>query len=346
MAAYKILIDAMGGDHAPQAPAEGALLALADDPELRIVLAGREEAIRKALEGKTYDASRLTILHKEQVVENEEHNPAEAVRAKKDSSMMYGMRMVKNKEVDGMVSAGNTGAVLSGATLLVGRIPGVLRPALSVALPGRKGPVFLLDVGANMDSKSAYLVQFAQMMSVYCHHQLGMKTPRVGLLNVGAEPGKGNALAKEVYPLLEKEPEICFAGNVEAREVLENAVDIVVTDGFAGNILLKGLEGVAGYMMSCLKEEIMSGMRAKIGGMLMKGALKNLKAKLDPSAVGGTPLLGINGAVIKAHGNSNEAAFASAIKQCVRYLDSNVNEQIRECMARSKKRSEEAKQNE
>lgn len=345
MAAYKILMDAMGGDYAPQAPAEGALLALKRHPELTVVLAGREGDIRKALEGKTYDATRLIILHKDQIVENEEHNPAEAVRAKKDSSMMYGMQMVKNKEVDGMISAGNTGAVLSGATLLVGRIPGVLRPALSVALPGRKGPVFLLDVGANMDSKPAYLVQFAEMMSVYCRTQLGMKTPRVGLLNVGTEPGKGNGLVKEVYPLLEGDPEICFAGNVEARMVLENEADIIVTDGFAGNILLKGLEGITGYMMSCIKEGLLSSTRTKIGGMLIKPAMKELKDRLDPAAVGGTPLLGINGAVIKAHGNSNAQAFANAIEQCIRYLDSNVNAQIQECLARSKKRGKEEKQN-
>ena len=343
MAAYKILIDAMGGDYAPQGPVDGALLACERHPELSVVLAGRQDQIEKALEGKQYDSSRVTILHKEQVVENEEHNPAEAVRSKRDSSMMYGMMMVKNHEVDGMVSAGNTGAVLAGATLLVGRIPGVSRPALSVGLPGRKGPVFLLDVGANMDSKPAYLLQFAQMMTVYCRKQLGMDQPRVGLLNVGTEPGKGNALTKEVYELLQKEPEVNFVGNVEAREVLENAADIVVTDGFAGNILLKGLEGVARYMMTCLKEEVMSSTRNKIGGMLLKPAMKSLKGKLDPSAVGGTPLLGINGAVIKAHGNSKGEAFANAIEQCIRYLDSNVNEEIQECLARSKKRMQEAK---
>ena len=205
MAAYKILVDAMGGDYAPKAPVEGALIALERHSDLSIVIAGREPEIRKALEGKSYDAGRLQILHKEQVVENEEHNPAEAVRAKKDSSLMYGMKMVKEKEVDGLVSAANTGAVLAGATLIAGRIRGVLRPALSVALPGRKGPVLLLDVGANVDSKPAYLVQFAQMTSIYCKKLLGIQNPRIGLLNVGVEPGKGNALVKEAYELLEKE---------------------------------------------------------------------------------------------------------------------------------------------
>ena len=214
MAAYKILVDAMGGDYAPKAPVEGALIALERHSDLSIVIAGREPEIRKALEGKSYDAGRLQILHKEQVVENEEHNPAEAVRAKKDSSLMYGMKMVKEKEVDGLVSAANTGAVLAGATLIAGRIRGVLRPALSVALPGRKGPVLLLDVGANVDSKPAYLVQFAQMTSIYCKKLLGIQNPRIGLLNVGVEPGKGNALVKEAYELLEKEPEIHFVGNV------------------------------------------------------------------------------------------------------------------------------------
>ncbi len=343
MAAYKIVVDAMGGDYAPLSPVEGALIALERHPDLQIILAGREKEIRKALEGKTYDKDRLTVLHKEQVVENEEHNPAEAVRTKKDSSLMYGMKMVKEKEADGLVSAANTGAVLAGATLVAGRIRGVLRPALSVALPGRKGPVLLLDVGANVDSKPAYLVQFAQMTSIYCQRQLGIKKPRVGLLNVGVEPGKGNALTKEVYELLEKEPEIRFVGNVEAREVLEDAADVIVTDGFAGNILLKGLEGVARYMFSCLKEEMTKSLRNKIGALLLKPAMRNLKHKMDPSAVGGTPLLGIDGAVVKAHGNSNGEAFSNAIEQCIRYLDSNVNQEIAECMARSKQRAREEK---
>ena len=341
MAAYKILIDAMGGDYAPQGPVDGALIALERHQDLSIVLAGRENDIKKALEGKTYDAGRLSILHKDQVVENEEHDPAKAVRTKKDSSMMYGMTMVKNHEVDGMVSAGNTGAVLSGATLIVRRIPGVLRPALSVGLPGKKGTVLMLDVGANMDSKPAYLVQFAQMTTVYCRKLMDMEKPRVGLLNVGVEPGKGNALSKEVYELLASDPEINFVGNVEAREVLNNAADIIVTDGFAGNILLKGIEGVAKYIMSTLKEEVGKSLRAKIGGALLLPVMRKLKSKLDPSAVGGTPLLGINGAVIKAHGNSKGEAFANAVDQCIGYLDSNVNKEIEECLARSKKREEE-----
>lgn len=346
MAAYKILVDAMGGDYAPKAPVEGALIALERHSDLSIVIAGREPEIRKALEGKSYDAGRLQILHKEQVVENEEHNPAEAVRAKRDSSLMYGMKMVKEKEVDGLVSAANTGAVLAGATLIAGRIRGVLRPALSVALPGRKGPVLLLDVGANVDSKPAYLVQFAQMTSIYCKKLLGIQNPRIGLLNVGVEPGKGNALVKEAYELLEKEPEIHFVGNVEAREVLENAADVIVTDGFAGNILLKGLEGIARYMFGCLKEEMMKSFRNKLGALLLKPAMRGLKHKLDPSAVGGTPLLGINGAVVKAHGNSKGEAFANAIEQCIQYLSSNVNAEIAECMARSKQRAREEQKSE
>ena len=332
----KIALDAMGGDYAPKSVVDGALIELERHEDLELVLVGREEAIRKELEGKTYDEARLTIVHRDQVVENEEHNPAEAARRKRDSSMMTVMTMVRKKEVDGCVSAGNTGAVLAGATLLVGRVPGVLRPALSVGFPGRTSTTYMLDVGANMDAKPQYLVQFAEMTSIFCRKQLGIESPKVGLLNVGVEPGKGNALVKETYDLLSADPEINFIGNVEAREVFETEADVLVTDGFAGNVLLKGIEGTAAYILNVVKDEIMSSFRYKMGGLLIKPAMKNVKEKLDPRNVGGTPLLGINGAVVKAHGNSKGKSFASAIEQCLIFLKSDINTEIRETLARRK----------
>lgn len=328
---YKIVIDAMGGDYAPQAPVNGALMALEMNPELSIVLTGTKEALDKELAGKTYDKNRLNLVYTSEVVENEEHSPVEAIRRKKDSSMVVALKMVKNKEVDGFVSAGNTGAVLAGATLLVGRIKGVQRPALTVALPSGEIPVLVLDIGANMDSKPAYLVQYAKMCEIYCRKLYGIAKPSIGLLNVGVEPGKGNALSKEVYELLmaEKEQGMNFIGNVEAREVFSGDMNIVVTDAFAGNVLLKNTEGVVSFIFKALKKAMYSNLRSKIGALLLKPALMGLKNQLDPRAVGGTPLLGVDGAVIKAHGNSNDVAISSAVKQCLSFIKTEVNEEIR-----------------
>ena len=325
---YSIAVDAMGGDHAPEAPVEGALTALGAFDDLTVTLLGDTAVIEKVLEGKEYNRDRLHILHTTQVVENEERSPADAIRRKKDSSMAVAMRMVREKKADGMVSAGNTGALLAGATLLVGRIPGILRPALSIALPTGERPTLVLDVGANMDCKPAYLVQFAQMSSIYYRAQYGVDSPRVGLLNVGAEGGKGNALTKEVYPMWREETALNFAGNVEARDLFAGAVEIAVCDGFAGNILLKTVEGAAGFILSLMKETISQSVKGKIGGLMLKPDLRDMKHKLDPSSVGGTPLLGVDGAVIKAHGNSKAAAMANAIGQCRRFLQSGVNEDI------------------
>ena len=328
---YKIVIDAMGGDYAPQAPVSGALMALEMNPELSIVLTGTKEALEQELAGKTYDKNRLSLVYTTEVVENEEHSPVEAIRRKKDSSMVVALKMVKNKEVDGFVSAGNTGAVLSGATLLVGRIKGVQRPALTVALPSGEIPVLVLDIGANMDSKPSYLVQYAKMCEIYCRKLYGIAKPSIGLLNVGVEPGKGNALSKEVYELLmaEKEQGMNFIGNVEAREVFSGDMNIVVTDAFAGNVLLKNTEGVVSFIFKALKKAMYSNLRSKIGALLLKPALMDLKSQLDPRAVGGTPLLGVDGAVIKAHGNSNDVAISSAVKQCLSFIKTEVNEEIR-----------------
>lgn len=328
-----IVIDAMGGDYAPQGPVGGALLALKEHDNLKIVLTGTEEVIRKELEGKTYDADRLIIRPTTEVIENEEESPVEAIRKKKDSSMVVGLSMVRNKEADGIVSAGNTGAYLAGATFVVGRIKGVARPALTLGLPtAGKYPALLLDAGANMDCKPGYLMQFARMAEAYYRNLYGVKDPKIGLLNVGVESHKGNELTKAVYPMLKEAEDLNFAGNCEAREVMSGDFHIIVTDGFAGNVLVKGLEGVSSFMLNGLKEGIMSSLRGKIGGLLVKPSLAKVKSKLDPRAVGGCPLLGVKGAVIKAHGNSKEEAIASAVRQCLVFLETGVNEEIAERM--------------
>ena len=324
MSKRTIVINAMGGDYAPQAPVEGALLCLEKYPDLSIVLTGKEDAINKILSGKTYDKERLTIVNTTEVVENEEKSPVQAIRTKKDSSLVVGLRMVKDKKADGMISAGNTGSVMAGATFLVGRIKGVFRPALSVELPTGKNPTLVLDLGANMDCKPQYLVQFAQMASIYYHKLHGIENPTVALLNVGVEPTKGNQLAKEAYQALSECKTINFKGNAEAREIFEGNYNIVVTDGFAGNVMLKTTEGVASYIFTSLKKEIKSSFAAKLGALLMLKSLKKMKNSLDPRRVGGSALLGINGAVIKAHGNSRQDSFVSAMDQCLTFINNQV----------------------
>ena len=333
MAGYKIVLDAMGGDEAPRCNVEGAVLALAEDPELSLVLTGPEPVLKKLLDeqkqaGRTWDEGRLSIVHTDQIIENEEHSPVEAVRNKRDSSMGLAFQMVRSKEADGMVSAGNTGALLSGGTLIVGRIKGVQRPALTLPLPTGNPPTVMLDMGANMDAKASYLVQFAHMASIYYRAMYGVKEPTISLLNVGVEEGKGNDLAKEVYDLLKADTGIHFVGNIEARDVMLGTSNIVVSDAFAGNVFLKSVEGTAKFIMNQLKAGVAGSLKAKIGALLMKPVLKGLKSSLDPSSVGGTPLLGVKGAVIKAHGNSDAMAIKNAIKQCSRFISSGVNQQI------------------
>lgn len=330
----KLVIDAMGGDYAPKAPVEGALLALEKFPSLSLVLTGPEETVRELLSGKTYDKNRLEIRNCTEQIENEEHSPVEAVRKKKDSSMVVGLSMIKKGEADGLVSAGNTGALLAGATLVAGRIPGVFRPALTVALPTGTLPTLVLDVGANMDAKPAYLHQFAKMSEIYYRHLYGVEKPKVALLNVGVEPGKGNQLAKDAFELLSQDEALCFEGNIEAREILSGEYQIVVTEGFSGNVMLKTLEGVAAYIFTSLKEALMSGFLSKVGALLAKPAMMDLKNRLDPRSVGGSPLLGTNGAVVKAHGNSRAEAFLGAIDQCMRFIETGINEEIKAAFAK------------
>lgn len=334
-----IIIDGMGGDYAPSGPVDGALRALKLYPELSIILTGTKEVLEKELEGKEYDKDRLTLRATSEVIENEEESPVEAIRKKKDSSMVVGLDMVKKGEADGMVSAGNTGALLAGATFVTGRIRGVGRPALTLALPMGKRPTVLLDVGANMDCKPAYLLQFARMADIYYRKLYKVERPRIGLLNVGAEEHKGNALSKETYQLLKEAKDLNFVGNCEARDVFGDDFDVVVTDAFAGNVLIKSMEGLGSFIKVKLKENLMKTIRGKIGGLFAKPAIYELKNSLDPNTVGGCPLLGVKGAVIKAHGNSKGEAFASAIGQCLKFIDTGVNDEISERLG---KKTEEA----
>ena len=317
-----IAIDAMGGDLAPKAVLEGVSLVLPElSKDVELVLYGDEAAIKSGLaELNITDAPVKTIATSEVICCDEQ--PTLAIRRKKDSSMVRAIEAVANGEADCVLSAGSTGALLTGATLIIKRLKGVKRPALATVLPTLDGCALLLDCGANTDCKSDYLVQFAIMGSAYMKSVFGLKEPRVGLLNNGTEEEKGNELTKETHGLLKTAP-VRFTGNCEARDVLSGEFDVVVCDGFDGNVVLKGTEGTAILMMSLLKQGLMMNLRTKIGALLCKPAFKQLKKKLDYTEYGGAPLLGVNGGVIKAHGSSNGKAFRSAILQGVKLISSN-----------------------
>ena len=330
----KIYVDAMGGDNAPEAILAGTVEALGRFPALQTVLGGPVETIRPLLE-KTegYDAmkDRLALDDAPEVITNHE-SPVMGVRKKTNSATVKGMLSVRNGECDGFVSAGSTGAVLAGGMFRLGRIPGIERPALAPLLPNGKGHFLLIDCGANVDCKPLYLAQFGLMGDAYMRGVMGMKNPRIGLVNIGAEAEKGNALVKETYPMMEQAP-YHFVGNVEAREITNDQADVIVADGFSGNLILKFMEGVAGTLMGIIKQELMADTRGKIAGLIAKPAFRRVKKVMDYTEVGGAPLLGVQGAVVKAHGSSNAHAFASAIGQCVKMIDGQVVRIIAEGVA-------------
>lgn len=324
-----LALDAMGGDNAPQAVVEGALMALRElDKDIVIWLYGDEAQINLCLVDREYPADRLAVKPAPEVITCEEA-PAAAVRRKKDSSMVLAAKAVADKEADCFISAGSTGAVLACGTLVIRRIKDVQRPALAPLIPNLQGGhTMIIDAGANVDCKPPYLVQFAQMGSAYMELVEGVKEPSVGLLNNGEEAEKGNELTKETYPLLQSLEGIRFAGNCEARELMSGDFDVVVTDGFAGNVLLKSTEGTAKAITSMLKTELMGSFRGAIGGAIAKPAFAALKKKMDYTEVGGAPLLGVNGGVIKAHGSSNAKAFFNAIRQAQKLVRGGVTEKI------------------
>ena len=327
----KIFVDAMGGDFAPQAPVEGAIEALRRYPQIEVVLAGVIPEIEKYLVNCDDVRSRIELLDAPEVITNEE-SPVMGVRRKVNSATVKGMLALRDKQVDGFVSAGSTGAVLAGGMFRLGRIPGVERPALAPLMPNGRGHFLLIDCGANVDCKPEYLVQFGVMGDAYMRGVMGMENPRVGLVNIGAESEKGNALVKATYPLMEEAP-YNFVGNVEARDITGDVADIMVTDGFCGNLILKFMEGLAGTLMGIIKNEIMGDFQSKIGGLLAKPAFKRVKKMMDYTEVGGAPLLGVQGAVVKAHGSSNGHAFSCAIGQLIKMIDGNVVEIIEKGVA-------------
>ena len=327
----KIIVDAMGGDFAPKAQVEGALLAL-NEFGIHSILVGKEDDIQACFAelGHKSPPAGIEVYHASEVITMED-DPADIIRKKKDSSLVVGLNLLKNGGGDAIVSAGNTGALLSGATLITKRIKGIRRAALSPIIPNKEGGALLLDCGANVDCTPEYLLQFAFMGIFYVANALGRENPRVGLLNNGTEDTKGTALQLETFALLKDAHEagrINFIGNVEARSLLLGGVDVVVADGFSGNILLKGIEGTAMFLMGEIKQVFMAGTKSKLAALLIKSGLRGVKAKLDVSEIGGTALLGITKPVIKAHGNSDAKTFRAAIRQAKLFAQANITCEI------------------
>ncbi len=328
MAEWIMAVDAMGGDNAPGAVCEGAVLALREMPDIRVKLFGREEEIRACLPEHQDVADRLEVVDARDVIDMHEA-PMMAVRRKTESSMVKAMLALKNGEADAFVSAGSTGAVLAGGMTRVGRIRGIERPAIATMVPGSRRPFILVDSGANVDCQPGYLVQFGMMGAVYMEKVMGAKDVSVGLVNIGVEDTKGNAMSKEAYRLMREQEVFSFAGNIEAREVPTGDVQVIACDGFDGNLLLKYTEGLAKALTGMLKEELMRTTRSKIGALLLKPALKNFKKRMSAEEVGGAPLLGVNGAMVKAHGNSGPVAIKNAIRQARSMTEGGVVETIR-----------------
>ena len=327
----KIALDAMGGDNAPAEIVKGAVQAIAADKDCFVYLVGKEDKIKECLNGQQYDSSRIEIVNADDVIETGEP-PVMAIRRKKESSLVKAMYMVKNKEADAFVSAGSSGAILVGGQTIVGRLRGVDRPPMAALIPTKDGVSLLVDSGANVDARATMLVQWAVMGSIYMENVVGIKNPRVAIVNIGAEEEKGNALVKETFPLLKECSDINFIGSVEARDIPYGVADVIVCEAFAGNIILKLYEGVAGGLMKKVKEGMMSSLRSKIGALLVKPALKKVLKDFDTSNHGGAPLLGLNGLVVKTHGSSKSTEICNSIIQCVTFKEQKINEKIREAI--------------
>lgn len=327
----KVVVDAMGGDNAPQAPVQGAVEAVKGNPNVFVYLVGQQEAVEQELGKYSYPKDRIQVVHASQVIETAEP-PVIAIKGKKDSSIVVGLTMVRRGEADAFVSAGSTGAILVGGQVIVGRIKGIERPALAPLIPTSKGMKLLIDCGANVDARPSHLVQFAKMGSIYMENIMNVKNPTVGLVNIGAEEEKGNALVKETFPLLKADSSINFIGSCEARDIPSGYCDVIVCEAFVGNVVLKMLEGVAMTLIKQIKAGLMTSLRSKIGAILVKPALKNVVKSFDSTEYGGAPLLGLKGLVVKCHGSSNAAEVKNSVLQCVLFSEQDINGKIKENM--------------
>ena len=324
----KVVVDAMGGDYAPAEPVKGAVDAVKSRSDIKVILVGQEDVVKEELAKYTYPEDQIEVVHAEEVIETAEP-PVNAIRKKKQSSIVLGMNMVKQKEADAIVSAGSSGAILVGGQVIVGRSKGVERPPLAPLIPTEKGASLLIDCGANVDARPSHLVQFARMGSIYMENVVGIKNPRVAIVNIGAEEEKGNALVKETFPLLKECTDINFVGSIEAREIPHGEADVIVCEAFVGNVILKLYEGLGSTLIGAVKKGMMSTLRSKIGAALALPALKDTLKNFDLSKHGGAPLLGLNGLVVKTHGNAKAREITNAINQCVTFKEQDINGKIR-----------------
>jgi glycerol-3-phosphate acyltransferase PlsX len=326
--AIRIAVDGMGGDYAPREAVAGAVESLRGRDGLEVILVGDEKALRAELNKHETKGLPLRVVHASQVVGMDEH-PVKAIREKKDSSIVVSMGLVKKGEADGVVAAGSTGAAMAGALFGLGRLEGIERPAIAIPMPTKNGITLVIDAGANVDCRPKHLAQFALMGSVYAKHILGTHNPRVGLLNIGEEETKGNELTLETYPLL-KSSGLNFVGNVQGREMFSDVADVIVCDGFVGNVVLKTAEGLGLAILSTLRDSIMKGTASRLGALFMRKAFRNVKRKMDYREYGGAPLLGVNGVCMIGHGSSNGAAFKNAIWAAEKEVKCEINKHIRD----------------
>ena len=324
----KVVLDAMGGDYAPAEPVKGAVDAVCAREDIEVILVGQEDVVRGELSNYSYPSGQITVVHAEEVIETAEP-PVMAIRRKKDSSLVKAMTMVKEGVCDAFVSAGSTGATLVGGQLIVGRLKGIERPPLAPMIPTERGASLLIDCGANVDARPSMLVQFAKMGSIYMENVCGIKNPKVGIVNIGAEEEKGNALVKETFPLLKNCPDINFIGSVEARDIPAGEADVVVCEAFVGNVVLKMYEGVGYSLLKKVKRGLMGSLRTKLGALLIKPALKEVLKEFDLEQYGGAPLLGLKGLVVKTHGSAKSGEVKNSVLQCVTFKEQRINEQIK-----------------
>ena len=330
----KVALDAMGGDNAPHAIVQGAIDAVNESKNVKVYLVGKETLVKEELNKYKYDANQIEVVDATEVIEMAEP-PVMAIRKKKDSSIVKALHLVKEGTCDAFVSAGSSGAVLVGGQLIVGRIKGVERPPLAPLIPTEKGASLLIDCGANVDARPSHLVQFAKMGTVYMESIMGIKNPKVAIVNIGAEEEKGNALVKETFPLLKNTPEINFIGSIEARDIPKGYADVIVCEAFVGNVILKLYEGVGGTLIKKVKEGMMTTLRSKIGALLVKPALKSCLKSFDLEEYGGAPLLGLKGLVVKTHGSSKAIEIKNTILQCETFKEQNINEKIKNIIVKN-----------
>ena len=334
-----VVLDAMGGDHAPGEMVKGAIDAVNMRDDIKVILVGQEDVIKEEIGKYQYPEDKIGIVHAEEVIETAEP-PVNAIRKKKNSSIVVGMNMVKNKEADAFVSAGSSGAILVGGQVIVGRIRGIERPPLAPIIPTESGVSLLIDCGANVDARPSNLVQFAKMGSIYMEHVVGIKNPRVAIVNIGAEEDKGNALVKETFPLLKACTDINFVGSIEAREIPHGGADVIVCEAFVGNVILKLYEGLSSTLISLVKQGMMSSVTSKIGAAMALPALKKTLKEFDASKYGGAPLLGLNGLVVKTHGSAKAMEVTNSIIQCVTFKNEDINGKIKKNIIVSEEKTE------